>query len=198
MDERLSNKEKTYRRDTAKSEKVSGNSNNFDLKLDFEDTSHIRYDFCKIIHSYISYLNKLEDDRANYLIVGNSLLLASTLVVWNSVIATWQNDKFLILSFCGILTTTIISIVCAVIAIKPKTFDADSPIHSSAIAKLNLDTYQKNILSIKNYDIILALSRENHVVSRIVEYKSKWVTVSVYAILIGIGFFALFVVQIVF
>jgi hypothetical protein len=136
-------------------------------------------------HEYIKHLNQLTDQRANYLIVTSSILIAALLNIgikpegepWNSL-KYW--------AFVLMTGSIIVSILIAVRAILPKTFDAESPLHTSAIAMMPLDEYICRGERVTIHDSLNFILRENHVVSKIVEFKSKLVRLSASSLYCGI------------
>jgi len=136
-------------------------------------------------NEYIKYLNQLTDQRANYLVVASSILIGASV---NLGIKP-EGDPLHSATFRMIVVTLlpiILAVLLAVTAILPKTFDATSQFHTTAIANMALNEYVekgKCITIAKSLDFIL---RENHTVSKIVEYKSKLVKMAAGALYSGI------------
>ena len=143
-------------------------------------------DYATKTHEYIKHLNYLTDQRANYLIVTSSILLAALLSLGMNH-AKYALGSFDYWAFALMLGSIIVSILMSVRAILPKTFDADSPLHTSAIAKMTLDEYLGTGERVTARDSLRFILRENYVVSRIVEYKGKLVRRSASSLYFGIS-----------
>jgi hypothetical protein len=142
------------------------------------------HDYAVRTHEYIKYLNHLTDQRANYLIVASSILIGALV---NLGIKP-EGDPLHSITYWMTVATIfpmVISVLIAVRVILPKT-DAMSPFQTTAIAEISIDDYVKNgkcITLSKSLDILL---RENHTVSKIVEFKSNLVKMAARALFVGI------------
>ena len=101
-----------------------------------------------------------------------------------------NSNPYHILLFYAILiafTSLIASILLAVRVMLPKTFDEESPMHTSGIVISKFDEYMKYCSTISYNDVLSHVLRENHVVSRIIEFKSTLVRYSAAALFLGIA-----------
>lgn len=148
------------------------------------EEQHFRY--AVECHHYINNLNELTDNRANYLIVANSVLLAA-LGSARSTLSVSGESVDIAPAIMAASVFVVLSLLLAVWALKPRTFDAGSPIHTSAIASIAVDTYIKSIHQKSLPTMTSDFLRENSVVSRIINVKSRYVTLSGYSMFVGIA-----------
>ena len=146
----------------------------------------VALDYAVKTHEYIKYLNQLTDQRANYLIVTASVLIASSINLALKLGDSLTHPEIFI-AFILTSSPIFISILLSVRATLPKTFDFDSPMHTSAIAKMNISEYINKGLSITESIAIKFILRENHVVSKIIEFKTKMVKKAAAFLFIGIA-----------
>ena len=148
-------------------------------------TSSTALDHAARTHEYIKHLNFLTDQRANYLIVAASLLVAAFL---GFGVKPGQNprDFWHYWGFVITIAPIVLAALLAIVALLPRTFDEQSPLHTSSIANMSIQEYIRRGKSISADEVLVGLLRENHVVSRIVEHKSRLVTAAGRALFVGI------------
>lgn len=143
-------------------------------------------DYSVKTHEYIRHLNQLTDQRSNYLIVTASVLIASSVNLALKLGDTLTHPE-IFLVFILASSPLLMSILFSVRATLPKTFDADSPMHTSAIAKMSIEEYIEKGIALTDILEIKYILRENHVVSKIIEFKSKLVKQSAVFLFLGLA-----------
>lgn len=139
----------------------------------------------RLQHDYIKYLNQIYDQRASYVVLANSVFVAGIFSTLETL--TRQPQPVVIYAMvASCVLTFITSVVMAVWAFLPKTFDADSPLHSSAIAKGSMTDHENWLLSETEHRAVISMARENWVVSCIVEHRSLFVGRSARLFFVGV------------
>src|SRR5581483_1514305 len=96
----------------------------------------LQREYVNLTFEYIKLMNKATDDRANYLIVGNSVVFAGVgSLSLKDLPGVWS------LALIPTLLLLATSIAFSISAILPKTLDPDIPIGTSGISRMTLQHY---------------------------------------------------------
>jgi hypothetical protein len=145
-----------------------------------------RFKYVYSVHEYITYLNKLYDDRATSLITAVSVVVAIILGVTNIVFqSSNRNFDIAIIGSTISVASLFVSLILLMMAISPRSPDPDSPIYSANIKKIGSEKFKSYIMTSSNEHIIEDLCRETYVLSCVAETKNKWIKVSIAFIAIG-------------
>jgi hypothetical protein len=145
-----------------------------DMKLPTQNhqrtSLELQIKYATLTHEYIKQLNKATDDRANYLIVGNSVIFASL-----SSVSRVDLPGYWIAALIATIAFVSLSIASSIIGLMPRIWELDIPIGTSGIERLG-HRYKDHVRNVTEEVYLDSVCRENAVVSRIVQRKSMHIT----------------------
>ena len=156
-----------------------------DLSVGQATTMEERFRYAILLHDYIVALNKAQDNRSHFLLAAGVALIAGLGFTLNWL---WEAGRLGSVEFAALMFALALfsaTGICSLLAIRPRTYDPSSPVHTSGIAMQDRAEFIEASTGRELTDMIREVARENHVVATIVEDKAKWVSIGIILMVVG-------------
>lgn len=152
---------------------------------------HLSYTF--ELFRYVCFLNEKAENRANCLIVATSVIglgISSPITQPGAASGFLAAFPFAFALLAASLISFALSVLSAVIAVLPRTYDKGIPINHGVIGRMSGDEYVEELLLLPESDAIRHFGLEINILCKIANTRFMWVNRSARFFFAGVMFSA--------
>ena len=144
-------------------------------------------DYALRLLSYIQFFNANAENRANYLILANSIfLIGMTTLTAGATFEVIRGSVALLVLFIVATAGFFLSVAFAVVAILPRTFDDGTPLNHDVIPQRSKEQLVRELQEQTPPQIVHDVALEVHVLCRVVNTRFRYVRFSALWFFVGI------------
>jgi hypothetical protein len=149
-------------------------------------------------YDYMKYLNQIYDSRTNYILLANSIVLASVVGLVSNLHPDLSKVPWPVTA--GLLAATlmlVLNLLVCMVAVLPKAPDLESPFHSSGVVPRRLrrrkypealEKYHADIRGMTLEKCLEHIARENFALASVVEDKDRRIRWAFRSLVVGLFF----------